>query len=251
MQTLAPLKEETIRLLDIGEHDYLLDIASGTGEPGLSIAAMMKNGKVMLTDLSEKMLEIALENAAKRGIVNIDTRVCDVCDLPFPDGSFDAISCRLGFLFAADLLLASQEMYRVLKPGSRVVLSVWNVPEKNPWATIVAQTINKHLHLLPPGPDTPGLFRCAKKGLVTNLLQQSGFKNATDKEVPCTFNFGSPEMYWRMITDVTAPLALAVSKADEKTKETIKREVQEIINKKYPAGKVVIGGSTLVISGAK
>lgn len=251
MSALDPLKEETIRLLDIEKSENVLDIASGTGEPGLSIAGEMKNGRVMLTDLSEKMLEIASENATKRGIANVDTQVCDACELPFADNTFDAISCRLGFMFVPNLLLATEEMYRVLKPEARVVLSVWNVPEKNSWATIIGQTINRHLHLSPPPPDAPGLFRCAKNGLVQGLLQQAGFKNTSEKEVACALNFGNAEIYWNMVTDVTAPLALILSKTDEKLKEKIKAEVQETINQKYPNGNVVIDGSTLVISGTK
>lgn len=251
MTTLAPLKDETIRLLDIEDTDNVLDIASGTGEPGLSMAAKMKNGKVMLTDLSENMLEIARENAAERGILNIDTQVCDACEMPFPDNTFDAISCRLGFMFVPDLLLSTKEMYRVLNPGSRVVLSVWDVPEKNSWATIIRQIINKHLHLPPSPPDAPGLFRCAKSGFVRNLLQLAGFKDTSEQEIAVTLDFGDAETYWNMITEVTPPLALALSQADVKMKETIRRDVLETISKAYPNGSVVFTGSTLVVSGIK
>lgn len=85
----------------------------------------------MITDLAEGMVDIARENALMRGINNIETLTCDVSDIPFLDNSFDAISCRFGFMFFPDMLLAAKEMHRVLKPGGRIATSVWNVPEKN------------------------------------------------------------------------------------------------------------------------
>ena len=131
MDFLKPVGDEIIRLINPKGADIVLDIAAGTGEPGLTIATMLKGGKVIITDLSEDMLEIARENAMNRGIQNIETRACDVCELPFADNTFDAISCRFGFMFFPDMLLAAKEMVRVLKPGGRIATSVWNVPEKN------------------------------------------------------------------------------------------------------------------------
>src|SRR6478672_11439566 len=90
--------EEIIRRLAPSGNDLVLDIASGTGEPGLSIATMLKGGKVILTDLAENMLEIAKENAEKKGISNIEIKACDVSELPFGESTFDKISCRMGFM---------------------------------------------------------------------------------------------------------------------------------------------------------
>lgn len=120
-----------IRLLDLKGKNLVLDIASGTGEPGLTIATLIPDGKVIITDLSAGMLEIAEENARRRGIHNVETKACDVCELPFADNSFDAVSCRFGFMFFPDMLLAAKEIFRVLKPGGRIVATVWNGSEKN------------------------------------------------------------------------------------------------------------------------
>src|SRR5215217_5229435 len=110
MDFLEPIGYEIIQSLELKNNDIVLDAAAGTGEPGLSIAALLKRGKVVITDLSEDMLEIARENAKSKGIKNVDTLACDVCSLPFPDNTFDAISCRFGFMFFPDMLLAADEM---------------------------------------------------------------------------------------------------------------------------------------------
>ena len=137
MEFLRPVGDALIEAIDPSGADVVLDIAAGTGEPGLTIATMLDGGKVVITDLSAEMLEVARGNAERRGIRNIETVACDVCELPFEDNSLYPISCRFGFMFFPDMQLAAQEMFRVLKPGGRFATAVWNVPEKNYWVTAI------------------------------------------------------------------------------------------------------------------
>lgn len=251
MDFLAPMGHEIIRLLDPKEKDVVLDVAAGTGEPGLTIASRLKGGRVVITDLAPNMLEIAGENAARRGIANIETRVCDVSELPFPDQTFDAISCRFGFMFFPDTALAAQEMVRVLKPGGRVAAAVWNVPEKNFWVTATMGAINRNMALPPPAPDAPGMFRCAQEGWAANLFAQAGLTNVSVKEVAGKLNCKTADVYWRAMTEVAAPVVAALSQADDAMKEKIKREVYQAVHQKFPDGNVRIDASALVVYGEK
>ncbi len=251
MEFIQPMGDEIIRQLNPKDGDRVLDLASGTGEPGLTIASMLNRGKVMLTDLSDDMLKIAREHAANRGIDNVEFKVCDVCELPFDDNTFDAISCRFGFMFFPDMLLAAQEMVRVLKPGGRIATAVWNVPEKNFWVTAIGETINRKMQLNAPSPGAPGMFRCSKSGLLMDILQQAGFKNTSEKEVVGKLQCGTAEVYWSMMTEVAAPFVAALSKADEAMQQKIKDEVLDMVNKKYPDGNITMDSSALVIFGEK
>src|SRR5688572_3696261 len=141
MNFLKPVGDEMISLLKLRNEYHVLDIATGTGEPGLSIAQMLDGGKVVGTDLSEDMLAVAMENAMKRGIRNFETEYCDVSALPFEDHTFDAISCRCGFMFFPDMELALSEMIRVLKPGGRISAAVWSGPDKNLWISASMETM--------------------------------------------------------------------------------------------------------------
>ncbi len=250
MDFLKPMGDAIIASIKPSGQDAVLDIAAGTGEPGLTIATMLQGGKVTITDLSGDMLTIAKENAVRRSIHNIETKACDVCELPFADNSFDAISCRFGFMFFPDMQLAADEMLRVLKPGGRIATSVWNVPEKNFWVTATMGTINKNMELAPPPPGTPGMFRCAKPGLMNEIFEKAGFKNITEKEVPSKLNSGTVETYWNMITEVGAPVVAALSKADDAMQQKIRKEVFELVRNKYP-DVVAIDASALVISAEK
>jgi len=251
MDFLKPMGDEIIRLLKPINNEVILDVAGGTGEPGLTIASMLKDGRVSITDLSESMLEIARDNATQRGIKNIEIRACDVCELPFDDNTFDAISCRKGFMFFPDMLLAAKEMARVLKPGGRIAASVWNVPEKNFWITAIMGTINRNMELPPLPPGSPGMFRCAEDGFMSDLFSQAGLKNISLYEIAGKLNSKTTDVYWEMMTEVGAPIVAALSGADDAMREKIKREVYQVVDEKYPDGNVIIDSSAIVIYGEK
>ncbi|HEY7907910.1 MAG TPA: methyltransferase domain-containing protein, partial [Thermomicrobiales bacterium] len=78
-----------IAALDITPGMRILDVASGPGEPAISLAAAIApDGHVTATDLVPEMLAMAEENARERGIATITFRQADVAALPFPDGEF-------------------------------------------------------------------------------------------------------------------------------------------------------------------
>ena len=251
MDFLKPMGTEIIKLLHLRSDDFVLDVAAGTGEPGLTIASHLNGGKVISTDLAEGMLELAQENAKKRGIKNFETIVCDVSELPFPNNTFNAISCRFGFMFFPDMEKAIKEMVRVLKPGGRIATSVWNVPEKNFWVTAIMGTISKNIEMPPPPPGAPGMFRCAKAGFMRDLFTHAGLSNVSVEEITGKLNCKTTDVYWDMMNDVAAPVVSAISKADDAMRQKIKEEVFALVNQKYLNSLVVIDCSALVIYGEK
>ena len=233
MYFLGPMGKEIINLLDIQEDDRVLDLATGTGEPGLSIAEKAKKGSVTGVDISEGMLEVAKENAARRGIKNYKTIVADATELPFEDNTFDAISCRMGFMFFPDMDLAAAELYRVLKPGGRLATCVWGDPEKNYWATAVIGPVMQLMQQSPPPPGAPGLFRCAKPEIMQNTLNGAGFKNINYKEAKNSAEVESIDFYWQYMNDIAAPIVSAMEKADDDMKHRIKDAVYNNLGSRY------------------
>jgi SAM-dependent methyltransferase len=154
-------------------------------------------------------------------------------------------------MFFPDMLLAAKEMVRVLKPGGKIAVSVWNVPEKNFWVTAIMGAINKNMELPGPLPDAPGMFRCSRDGFMSDLFLQAGLKNISVKEVTGKINCQTTDVYWNVMTGVAAPVVAALGNADVAIQKKIKREVYQAVNKKYRNGNILIGSSALVISGEK
>ena len=215
LKWLAPVGQELIRSAALRDTSNVLDVAAGTGEPGLTAAGLVPKGTVTVTDLSDRMLEVAADSAARRGIENFQTKQCDAGALPFPDSSFDAVLCRFGFMFFPDVDTCVKEFVRVAKPGARVCTAVWDVPDKNLWATTIIGTISKYVDMPTPPPGSPGLFRCAAPGYMETAFRKGGLKDIAVKNVAGELSFKSADEYWSFMTEIAAPVVAGLTKADE------------------------------------
>lgn len=157
----------------------------------------------------------------------------------------------MGFMFFPDMLLAAKEIHRVLKPEGKIATSVWSTADKNFWVTAIGETINRNLKLTVPPPGAPGIFRCGKSGLMTNIFNQAGFKNISEKEVICKLKCGTAEIYWQMMTEIASPVVSALSKTDDAMRNKIRKEVYKLVNAKYQEEKIIMDGSALLIYGEK
>lgn len=248
---LAPFGDAMLRSADLSNGFRVLDIAAGTGEPGLTAAATIPDGHVTVTDLSENMLAVAADNAARRGLKNFKTELCDAGALPFADASFDAVLCRFGFMFFPDIAVAASEMARVAKPGAKICAAVWSAPSGNPWATTIMGTIARHVDMPPPPSGAPGLFRCAPKAMMAEAFRQAGLRDVAEEEVSTLMVHDTPERYWEFMTEIAAPVVAGLSKADAAAAETIRSEVMELAQKSVVDGKVQLLSTATVIVGTR
>lgn len=248
---LAPVGRAMIAHADLGAGALILDVATGTGEPGLSAAELVPQGRVTLTDLAERMLAVASANAVARGLANVETRVCDAGALPFGDGSFDAVLCRFGFMFFPDVPVAASELVRVTRPGGRVSTAVWAAPEKNPWATVIMGSIARHLPVETPPAAAPGLFRCAADGYLREVLAHAGLTDTVVEEVSCPMIHDSPQRYWEFMNDVAAPVVAGLAKADKATRASVRDEVLELARQCVREGRVEMRSTAMVAAGTR
>lgn len=219
MLTMKPIGDALINNLHVKGAEKVLDVASGTGEPGLTLSKLLPHGDVTGTDLSENMVAIANENSLKRDIGNYRSQVCDASNLPFDDESYDHVISRFGIMFFPDIHKGLGEMTRVMKKGGTMSIAVWAVPDKNPFITIMASIIIKRLNLPRTADNSPGIFRCAQPGYTSQLLHEAGLKNITEERLSGNGFFESAGHYWDVMSDVAGPLM-----------EAVEKEPQEIIN---------------------
>src|SRR6267154_2314667 len=159
----------------------VLDLASGTGEPAISIAVSVgAKGHVTALDLSEDLLQIAKGRAQVRGLQNLTFQQGDAHSLPFPDNSFDLATCRFGVMFFGDPRLALQELRRVLRPGVRACFLAWGTFEQPYWQSMMG-IVHRHVGgaLLQSGGPDP--FRFAKPGSLSEVLASAGFNQVHEE----------------------------------------------------------------------
>jgi len=186
----------------------VLELACGVGDPALSIAEeIAPSGRVTATDLGPGMMSLAEELAHKKGLTNIEFREANAESLPFPDASYDRLTCRFGIMFFPDLPRALRECLRVLKPGGRAVFVAWGKKEQ-PFATTTAGIILKHLPVPPPPPDPdgPSLFMFGERGRLRRALEGAGFASVHEEDRIVAGRWQlSLEEYWEQFTEVAAP----------------------------------------------
>jgi len=222
---LGPVADAIIRSLDIAVDQQHLDLATGTGEPGLSIARLAPRGRVVLTDLAPEMLEIAERRAGEHGLTNVETAVCSADDLPFGDATFDSVSVRFGYMFFPDLAKATAELARLLRPGGRVCSSVWIRPEGNPWTSIPMRAVAAETTVPAPDPDAPSMFRCATPGYVSALYGAAGLRDVAEWDVDVVLTTESAEQYWEVVSEHVSSAVVALGQVDEPARARIRAAV--------------------------
>jgi len=134
---LRPAQDLLLALAAIRSGERVLDVACGTGLVSLQAAATTgPSGRVIGTDISERMVERAREEAGRQNVEQVVFQRMDAEALDLPDATFDVAICALGLMYVPDPLRALQEMHRTLAPGGRAVAAVWGARKQCGWAEI-------------------------------------------------------------------------------------------------------------------
>ena len=181
-QMFAPITQALIEDGLIGNRDAVLDIATGPGEPALSVAALVgPEGKVIGIDPVPEMVAAARRAADRMGYRNAQFNVAFADDLPFPADTFDAVVSRFGAMFFPSPVDAVREILRVLKPGRKLAMAVWSLAETNPFFYTLSQVIERYVDSPPPAPDAPDAFRFASPGKLREVLAEAGAMSPSER----------------------------------------------------------------------
>ena len=230
----------------------VLDLASGTGEPAISIAVRVgPGGRVTALDLSADLLEIAKGRARERGLDNFFTRQADAQALPFDDGAFDLATCRFGIMFFPDAVGALRELRRVLISGGRACFLAWGSSVQPYWQSTMG-VVHRHVggSLLPPGGPDP--FRFAQPGSLSSVLRSAGFRAVEEetKTLPWTWP-GTPKEVWEQAQAVAVPFRPMLDRVPESMRERIDEEVLREIGRYVQGENIEFGASVVLASGSK
>jgi len=126
----------------------VLEIAAGTGVVTRALASVLPESvSIVATDLNQPMLDQAAALKTKRPV---EWRQADAMQLPFQDGTFDAVVCQFGVMFLPDKAKAFSEARRVLRPGGVFIFNVWDRIEENEFAETVTTALESLFPKDPP-----------------------------------------------------------------------------------------------------
>jgi demethylmenaquinone methyltransferase/2-methoxy-6-polyprenyl-1,4-benzoquinol methylase len=129
--------------------EVALDVCCGTGDLALALGERVgRYGRVIGSDFSEPMLDLAREKAARRGVEQVRFEWADALALPYEEESFDAVTVGFGVRNLADLEHGLLEMSRVLRPGGRLVILEITQPRRPPLSTFFALWFDRLVPLL-------------------------------------------------------------------------------------------------------
>ena len=229
----------------------VLDLASGTGEPAISLAGRLgPNGHVTALDVSAELLEIAIKRARDRGLTNFSTLQCDAHSLPFPDHSFDLVTSRFGVMFFRDAGLVLREVRRALRPGARACLLAWGPFEQPYWRSTMG-VVHRHVGgpLLESGGPDP--FHFAEAGSLSAVLRSAGFGEVEEQTETLTWTWPGPvEEVWEYAKSVTVPFHPMLERVPEDQWAQIDDEVHKAVAQ-YSDGKRIAFGATVVLASGR
>ena len=248
-----PLTRALIEHTGIVEGQSILDVAGGAGEPSLTIAETVgPQGSVVCTDPIAEMIAAAEIDARDRGLENVQFRQCTADALPFADGSFDAVVCRLGVMFFPDPLAGLREMLRVVKPGGRVALAVWDKSDLNPFCYVITNVVSRYVETPPADPDSPNAFRFAEPGKLAGLLEEAGAIDVTERVVE--FDVAapiSPEGFWALRSETSDTLRTKLRSLPFDQQAQIGTEVQDAVREFFPQGHMKFPTQMILVTGTK
>lgn len=173
----APVSERMLDLAGLRPGMRVLDLATGRGEPAVRAAHRVgPAGVVVGVDLSEGLLQMARERAAREGVSNLDLRALNAERLEgIPMAHFHATLARWGLMYFDSPIAALSAARRAMAPDGILVSTVWAEPERVPYFTLPRRVLAKYTTLPPIAPDAPGTFRYADAGRLQRDFAVAGF----------------------------------------------------------------------------
>ena len=226
--------------------DSVLDVACGTGLVTLRAALLVgPRGRVVGTDLSDRMVEAAQAAAVAAGASTVSAARMDAENLAFEDCSFDAALCALGLMYMPDPERCVRELHRILRAGGRAGAAVWGQRSRCGWAEIfpiVDARVRSEV--------CPLFFRLGSGDALAHAFRSAGFVDVVSRRLETTLLFASGEEAC-LACFVGGPVALAYDRFDEATRRAVHAEYLASIEPYRRGAGYAIAGEFVVVAGTR
>ena len=229
---LAPLTDWMLKRLAAQPGQTLLELGAGTGETGLLAAGLVDpGGRVLLTDRSTAMLEAAERRARELGLSNVELRALDMEAIDLPEAAVDGVLCRLALMLVPDTTAALAGIRRVLRPGGRLIATVWDAVERNPWAPALWEVVERMTDLPPARPGGPGMFSLGDAGGIEALLADAGFREIAVERIAIEWRYDDFESYWRTQSSLNGSLSQLLPTLPQEERDLLADAVRKAVER--------------------
>lgn len=231
----------------------VLDVATGPGEPALTIASSVgPAGTVLGIDAVSGMVDAARRAADRLGLRNAQFHVASADHLPFPAETFDSVVSRFGVMFFPSPVDAVREMLRVLKAGKKLALAAWYLAEENPFFSTLSRVIDPYVVSPPLAPDAPDTFRFASPHKLSDVLDRAGALFPSERILQFTIDVPvSGEDFWALRCEMSETLRKKVAMLSTGQLAAVKSQALEAFRAYSTDHGLSFPAKVVIVSGAK
>jgi ubiquinone/menaquinone biosynthesis C-methylase UbiE len=222
----AQSAETTLDAAGVTAGCKVLDVCTGHGV--LALAASKRAAKVCAIDFAEAMVAAARRNAPAAECLRSDAQ-----DLPYPDNTFDAVICGYGISHIPEANRALAEMRRVLRPGGRVAISVWERPSPNNGFGLVMGAVKAHGRLDVALPQGPEFFQLGDQESLKAALAQTDFVDVNTTFVPMVLPLDRATGFMDAVLNGTVRARALLLAQDEAVLPTIRTAVAQAVARQF------------------
>lgn len=165
---------DLMQRIDFSNAYHILELASGTGSTTKQLVMNLPAGaQLNATDLEAEMLDLAKSLVPES---NVTWDVVDMTSIPYIDEQYDLIVCQFGLMLVPDKEKAINEIFRVLKKGGKLFITIWADIEDNTVWKITGKTIEHFIGSNPMLQD-PGPFSLSDKTNALSLFKKANFQD--------------------------------------------------------------------------
>ena len=237
--------EPLLDAASVGPGTRMLDLATGPGY--VAARAAERGASVVGVDVAEAM--IALAGGLHPGL---DFRQADVHELPFEAGSFDAVVGNFLILHLGRPEQAMAGVVRVLRPGGRLALTAWDVPERARFLGVFLDAVAEAGATAPADlPRGPDFFRFSVDEEFDALMRDHGLEDRAVRSIAFTHRVANADELWEGLLGGTVRTSALIERQPDQTRRRIRDSFDRLVREYQREGILELPVSAKLASGRK